>query len=191
MTNGDLTARTFDIMIFFTSDNHLDRSTPDTIEHWNSVVTDDDTVYIVGDLLSAKTAEPSFYLEKLKAKKILVLGNNDPFWLRRLSEYEKNKYFNGIVKNIVLEVGDIRIEMSHYPKKRKYDFLICGHIHSSMIGKGYKMLSCDSSSFNAGVMINGGAPVVFSELARYNAAFYGRSYSDTEKQLIDKTSKSF
>ena len=46
------------------------------INNWNSVVTDDDDVYILGDF-SYKSEDPIDYLKKLNGKKHLIVGNHD------------------------------------------------------------------------------------------------------------------
>ncbi len=175
-------------MVFFTCDNHLERSAPCAIERWNSVVSDGDTVYVAGDILSANVKNARQYLEKLCGRKILILGNNDPFWLRRLSKSEIGEYFSDVTENCVLDIGEFKTEISHYPKKSECDFLICGHIHASKIGSGYGILKSSKTCFNAGVMVNGGVPVDFLTLVKNNAAFYGRNYSDFDLQTFGSLS---
>ena len=68
-------------MIFFTSDNHFGKytSADEAIERWNRKVSENDTVYIAGDIFSHDMKEAEKYLDILNGKKILILGNNDPF----------------------------------------------------------------------------------------------------------------
>lgn len=173
-------------MIFFTCDNHLERSASCATERWNSVVSDGDVVYIAGDLLSANVKNAQRYLEKLCGRKILILGNNDPFWLHRLSKSEIGKCFHDVTENCVIDIGEFKMEISHYPKKSKCDFSVCGHIHMSKIGISYEILKNSGTCFNAGAMINGGAPVDFLTLVKNNATFYGRNYSDSDLQTFGR-----
>ena len=39
--------------------------------------------------------------------------------------------------------------------------------------------------FNAGVVVNGFEPVSFARLVANNTAFYGRSYTEEQKALLD------
>lgn len=50
------------------------------IENWNKKVTDDDTVYILGDVSFKGSKENTIsILKQLKGKKILIKGNHDRF----------------------------------------------------------------------------------------------------------------
>ena len=178
-------------MIFFTSDNHFGKytSADEAIERWNRKVSENDTVYIAGDMFSHDMKEAEKYLDILNGKKILILGNNDPFWLMHLNEDSKKKYFSVIVPSMVLNIGHYKIELCHFPKKTSADILICGHIHASQRGKGYSILKNSPCSFNAGVMITDGQPVSFSELVGFNEKFYERGHSEKEEVLFREIDK--
>ena len=47
------------------------------INNWNSVVKEEDTVFILGDLCMGKNTEAAALVNRLKGKKILVRGNHD------------------------------------------------------------------------------------------------------------------
>lgn len=56
----------------------------DTIlNNWNSRVTGNDTVYVIGDFIWAKESEWPFYLGPLAGNKVLITGNHDPFSVNR------------------------------------------------------------------------------------------------------------
>lgn len=57
------------------------------IDNWNKKVSDEDTVYIIGDFIYRSGNTFEWYLKQLKGKKILVSGNHD--W--QLLEDEKAK----------------------------------------------------------------------------------------------------
>lgn len=63
------------------------------IDNWNRKVTNEDTVYILGDFCFHSDKEPEYYLQQLKGKKYLVQGNHD----QAIMKSEKAKsYFEGI-----------------------------------------------------------------------------------------------
>ena len=81
-------------MIYFTSDTHfgdtrvlrLDRRPfPNMVAHdaaliesWNKIVGPDDDVWHLGDFMSARAGDCSELLSRLKGRKHLIIGNNDP-----------------------------------------------------------------------------------------------------------------
>ncbi|MEG0505442.1 MAG: metallophosphoesterase, partial [Raoultibacter sp.] len=48
------------------------------MDRWNSVVTGNDTVYILGDFVWAKQSLWPFFVEPLAGQKVLIRGNHDP-----------------------------------------------------------------------------------------------------------------
>ena len=62
----------------------------DLINKWNSVVTDKDEVYIIGDFAFRNCKSVKTYADKLKGKKILILGNHD----------KSSDHLNGYFKQI-------------------------------------------------------------------------------------------
>lgn len=67
--------------IFAGWDNHVER----LLENWNSKITDDDTVILLGDHSWALKLEDSkkdleFIDKELRGKKILIKGNHDLWW---------------------------------------------------------------------------------------------------------------
>ena len=75
------------------------------IQNWNKVVSDKDTVYILGDLaFSKRIKEPAEYLQQLKGRKIIIVGNHDYDISKNRSKYLKNNLFAGIYD--YLEISD-------------------------------------------------------------------------------------
>lgn len=80
-------------MIFYTSDLHfghdnvirfdkrpfadVEEMDQYIITRWNERVSEDDTVYILGDICHRNSRDSSWYLKQLKGHKILILGNHD------------------------------------------------------------------------------------------------------------------
>lgn len=98
-------------MIYFTSDLHLyhknilefckdsrpfndlDAMHEALRNHWNGLVTSDDTVYILGDITFGDIQETIEYLNSLNGKKILIYGNHD-HKIRR-NDYNIQDCFDG------------------------------------------------------------------------------------------------
>lgn len=102
------------------------------IQLWNSRVTKNDQVYILGDFAFHNKKPYSWYLKQLRGQKHLVIGNHDK---KLLKDAEAMSYFVSV--DNYLEVTDCqsRIILSHYPIAEWNNFhhgsyLIYGHIHN-------------------------------------------------------------
>lgn len=112
-------------MIYFTSDLHLNHfniikycnrpfenvkeMNEALIDNWNSIVTDEDTVYVLGDFILGPADEVPTLLKRLNGTIILVRGNHDT--RSKLAIYEK----------LGVEIKDI----AYIPYKGRY--FICCH----------------------------------------------------------------
>lgn len=70
------------------------------IDRWNRVVSDDDTVYHLGDFAFGR--KNIAIAERLKGKKILILGNHDSYPLSEYSQYFNRIYGAFYFKNCLL-----------------------------------------------------------------------------------------
>jgi calcineurin-like phosphoesterase family protein len=165
-------------MRFFTSDQHFghanilkyepeargqfrntDAMDSAIVDAWNSVVGSDDEVYCVGDM-SFKESILRDYLPHLNGRKILIVGNHDPFFKHMIDRKTKEI---GIQRSIEAGFAEAHVELlievdgigtaklSHFPYwpsrpdlcedydlrypdlRPKYegeDLLLCGHVHS-------------------------------------------------------------
>ena len=105
------------------------------IKIYNSIITDSDTVYIIGDL-TLKTARHRGYIqgivEKLNGRKILILGNHDdlkPFVYEKLG-------FHSVHTQLDYRSGDFEATLVHDPKRAKEDrsrLYLCGHVHDDYL----------------------------------------------------------
>lgn len=176
-------------MTFFTSDLHLGHENVITlcqrpfasieemderlIANWNDRVTPRDTVYVVGDMVWKKPMLPG-YLERLKGKKILLIGNHDRPWAR--SE-EAARYFAEILPYKEANLNGHAVTLCHYPMvewhgsrregSRHLGYLIHGHIHN-VYRPEFRYLLRQFNALNAGVDVNGFAPVTFDEMMENN-----------------------
>jgi calcineurin-like phosphoesterase family protein len=108
------------------------------INNWNSVVTPDDYVYILGDL---SFNDHLNYLHRLNGKKALIIGNHD-----KLSIGARQTY------TFITPLTDIRhegqrITLCHYPMLAwngsfHGSWHLYGHVHGNSIEQEYKY-SCD------------------------------------------------
>lgn len=123
-------------MIYFISDMHFDdknvlmyfRPEFDNIEdmndliinNWNKIVTDKDTIYILGDIGNYK------YLKMLKGNKIIILGNHDN--AEDLIKIQPNiKFYD---KPIILDYMFLSHEPIPFLTKQIPYLNIHGHLHN-------------------------------------------------------------
>ena len=101
------------------------------VRNWNSVVTKEDTVYILGDFIWRKESEWPSIIDKFCGKKVLIKGNHD------LKEYSAS------TKSLFQDIKDYKeitdegkhVVMCHYPipfHKAAYNpncYMLYGHVH--------------------------------------------------------------
>ena len=134
-------------MIYFTSDLHLghenaiklcnrpfgsvEEMDETLIQNWNSRVTNNDTIYILGDMMFRIHKPPEEYLSRLKGKKHLLLGNHDKTWIKKC---DLSKWFVSVNDLLHTSDGQHNISLCHYPMMsfphmRRNGYMIFGHIH--------------------------------------------------------------
>ena len=185
-------------MIYYTSDLHLGHANilkirpqfssledmnETLIKNWNRKVHQNDDVYILGDLSYRSSVPVECYLERLKGRKHLILGNHDSDWLKE-SAYERlSQYFVSIDLMLSFRRDKINITLCHYHMlewngSRHADvgdsYLIHGHIHS-LKNAIYEYIKANQpTALNCGVEVNNFEPVTFEELVQNNVLWYGR-----------------
>ena len=173
-------------MIYFTSDLHLghknilklcnrpfasiEEMDSCLIENWNSRVTNNDTVYILGDLIFRSSVPPEEYLKKLKGKKHFIRGNHDRDWIKKVNI---DDYFVSNENLAYITDGKHRITVCHYammswPHMSSNGYMIFGHIHQNTDAIYWPLIEMSELMLNAGVDINGYKPVTFDELIENN-----------------------
>ena len=120
-------------MIWLTSDLHLFHNQEfvyksrgfDTVEemnaaieaNWNELIAEDDTVYILGDLMvggkSAGNEAGMQIVRRLKGEKHIVLGNHDTD--ARVALYRNEPSIKDVQYATLLRFGGYRFYLSHYP----------------------------------------------------------------------------
>ena len=146
----------------------------DMISKWNNKVNRNDLVYIVGDLFYFQIDNVVQILNRLKGKKILVRGNHDDFFLKRI---DTNKYFQEISLYMEISLRGKKLTLCHYPmyswknSRKKDSFLIFGHVHNNQDMFWFDYYCQNDRTLNAGVDINNFEPVNFDELKQNNEEF--------------------
>jgi calcineurin-like phosphoesterase family protein len=180
-------------MIFYTADLHLGHDNiikhcerpfsgakemnQALIDNWNEVVSNADTVYILGDFAFRSKYSMKPVLRDLKGTKHLILGNHDVGWMKNL---DPRDFFASVsdIKQIddTYSQGDIHITLCHYPmlswNRREYGAIhVYGHIHNNTKGLAFETLR-RTKALNAGVEVNDYRPVTLDQLIANNIAHY-------------------
>ena len=115
----------------FNSVNEMDEA---LINNWNSVVTNEDTVMILGDFCWRLEEDWIKILDRLNGNKQLIKGNHD---LKSMSKELKSK-FQDIKDYKEIKDNGKRVLLSHYPNpfyRGAYNLdIIClyGHVHTTL-----------------------------------------------------------
>ena len=175
-------------MIYFTSDLHFGHKNiirfdnrPFTsveemdkvlIERWNNKVTDEDTVYILGDISWYDDQKTYEIFSQLRGRKILIQGNHDKVNGKTKECFEEICFY----KEINLPGGSVHIILCHYPimffNNHNYGtFMLYGHVHNStdwdMVEKfksELHQLGQRCYMFNVGCMVRNYEPVTLDEI---------------------------
>ena len=193
-------------MIYFTSDLHLGHANiirhcnrpfssieemdEVLIHNWNSKVTNGDTVHILGDFMFRNKKSPEEYLSQLKGKKHLVVGNHDKAWMKKV---DLSKWFESVEMMCFFTDGQRKITMCHYPMMSwpfsNHDgWLIYGHIHENTNMDYWPLIERNGYMLNAGVDINGFAPVTFEEMQENNMAHISKCVA---KRIVEENHELF
>lgn len=170
-------------MIYYTADLHLghkniiqyenrpyqDVEEMDTalIANWNSVVNNEDEVYVLGDFCFKGATKAIEYLEQLNGRICLIRGNHDHF----MSQDSFIEYLYSIDDKLIclwdyahVTDGPHNLVLCHYPilhweGKEQGWYHLYGHVHS------YRDCSAmGDHSYNVGVDVRGLKPVTLDEL---------------------------
>ena len=166
--------------IFFTSDTHfyhaniikyenrpfhtVDEMNNTLIRNWNSVVTNHDDIYILGDFAFTDAATTIKLINKLNGNKFMIRGNHD----RVLKDSAVAHQFAWVKDYYVLKVGELKIVLFHYPIyswdcKRHGSIHLYGHIHSNKEDH-HPISEILPNSYNVGVDVNNMTPIELEEI---------------------------
>lgn len=170
-------------MIFYTADLHfhyklflpgrpfasVEEMDEAMIRLWNETVTDEDTVYVVGDVGYNGGYVPGDALGRLQGRKHLIRGNHDTGFENAPKLFD---YFETVTDFNEIDDGETHILLCHYPiLYRKRGYMIHGHLHQAR-GPEYDILRQMPRMLNAGVDVNFYRPVTLAQLVENNRAFY-------------------
>ena len=170
-------------MIFYTADLHfhykpflpgrpfasVEEMDEAMIRLWNETVTDEDTVYVVGDVGYNGGYVPGDALGRLQGRKHLIRGNHDTGFESAPKLFD---YFETVTDFNEIDDGETHILLCHYPiLYRKRGYMIHGHLHQAR-GPEYDILRQMPRMLNAGVDVNFYRPVTLAQLVENNRAFY-------------------
>lgn len=116
------------------------------VNNWNSIVTDEDTVYILGDLIMSDSKDAMKYLKQLRGEIYFIKGNHDT--ANKVALYE-SLGFIGLGYAYVLKSGKWSFYLSHYPtavgnyddeETHKKFYCLCGHTHTADKWKDFNQM---------------------------------------------------
>lgn len=143
-----------DSEIYDSTVQHMNRV---LIDNWNTVVTPEDTVYVIGDFsMGGKTNVP-LVRKQLVGKVVLVRGNHD-----RSKDFMLESGFDEVYDDLVVQDGDKTLWLHHqpvlFPEKWpvKTDYHLCGHVHSAWARR--------NNVINVGVDVSNLKPLTLEQL---------------------------
>ena len=139
---------------------------------WNTRVSANDEVYIIGDFCYRSKHSPDWYLRQLRGHKHLIEGNHDNEIMNCSKAY---KYLESIEKMRHITDDEKEICLCHYPLAEWYNsrhgsWLIYGHIHAAK-DEVYDFMRKREHALNAAACINNYTPASMNELIRNNGVF--------------------
>lgn len=111
------------------------------INNWNTNITNDDLVYILGDVSFGKWGKTVEILKQLNGEKILIEGNHD-FYLLRHKEFRD--CFKEIHKLLEIKINKQDYTLCHFPllswnKSHINNYQLFGHLHSTWKGNNKQL----------------------------------------------------
>jgi len=145
------------------------------IKQWNSVVTENDLVYHVGDFSYGNQETIRDLENRLNGKIVHILGNHD-----------KNNGVKSRITKCIMEFGTKEIFVQHHPPEFCIlsDFAICGHVHEKW---KHKILTDNINSHPDYIIINVGVDVWnYTPVSMNNVLKY---FYKVKNKWIDKYEK--
>ena len=115
--------------IYFTSDTHfchnkdfcyeprgfktIEEMNEKIFNNWNSIVTDEDDIYHLGDVMLKDDTQGMMYLENLKGKIHIIRGNHDTD--TRVERYKQLDNIIEITYATIIKYGKVHLYLCHYP----------------------------------------------------------------------------
>lgn len=161
---------------FFTSDTHfghknilkydgrpfstIEEHDETLIKNWNSVVSDEDTIYFLGDFaFNSSKKNDEEIMKQLNGNKFFIKGNHDHRDTRKL--YEKYGTYMGKLDEITIDnqlIALCHFSMRVWEKSHRGAFHLYGHSHGSLPDDP------NSLSFDVGIMNHDYYPIDFERV---------------------------
>ncbi len=152
------------------------------VSNWNAVVSEDDTVYFIGDIGGHCTPFPAKQLERLQGHKHLIRGNHDTCLDNQEVLFD---YFESVSDFLEIDDGEYHITLCHYPLVYiQGGFMIHGHIHNTQ-QEIHQILRQLPRVMNAGDDINHYCPVTLTQLIENNREYYNDPQHGSQKKRQD------
>ena len=149
------------------------------ITNWNSRISNNDIVYIVGDMMFRIAIHPEQYLLRLNGKKHLIVGNHDKSWMKLI---KLPLWFETVSSMVSINDAGYLITLCHYPMMTwpgsKNAFMVYGHIHNNTDADFWPLIAKSDRMLNEGVDINNFAPVTLAEMIENNNRFKAMNNGD-------------
>jgi calcineurin-like phosphoesterase family protein len=106
------------------------------VREWNTMISADDLVYILGDVAFMPAPKAVTFLKRMNGRKILVEGNHDQ---KQLKDNSFRACFEEIHKYLDIRYADRKIVMFHYPiaewdQMHRGSIHFHGHLHGNKSG---------------------------------------------------------
>lgn len=143
---------------------------------WNEHVSNDDLVYVLGDIGPQKFSDMKTLMDNLNGRKSIIKGNHDKSWIGDLMSYPSCNVIKVSDYDCIVD-RNRNVVLCHYPifswdKQRRGSYHVYGHVHNTIEDDifqemGHKLCNDEIQQFramNAGVMINDFEPKTLDEL---------------------------
>lgn len=132
------------------------------IKRWNSLIKDDDDVFVLGDMVFGGYDKWVEILSQLKGKIHLIVGNHDPE--KVINRLLEEKYLESVSQMELIDVGEQKIFVCHYPMiswphKEQGVWDLHGHVHLLKNTEDFSILHYD-----VGVDHNTWFPISYTKL---------------------------
>ena len=112
--------------------NNVEEMNEAIIKNWNNIVSNEDTIYHLGDFALGTKESIKDIVNRLNGKKYLIRGNHDKWGV---STYESFGFI--VLKNAQIEIDEYKLMLSHIPipdsQIPKGFVNIHGHIHDKKL----------------------------------------------------------
>lgn len=136
------------------------------IRNWNSIVDDNDTIYVLGDFCLGRKENLLEVTKKLKGHKILLRGNHD----RASTQAYLDAGFEQVFKKpffLVDEDEHIKYLLSHHPIDCAPPIVnIHGHIHNKKIEELDYPFAHPENNFNVSADVLNFTPILFDDVKK-------------------------